>query len=135
MDGGCSGACALALVHSDACAPLDVRDWEAHHLADPQACGIGSSHQQGAVLGMPGSGKEALEFLGTEHAGEPLAIGPGWQVELGHGPAEGLHIEEADRRGGDITYSRLTGVRPAGDGDRRESRQTLVDPGSSHNDD
>jgi hypothetical protein len=52
---------------------------------------------------MPSGTKQTLECLGTEHPGEPLAIGTGWQVELGQGPAEGLDVEEADRRGGNIT--------------------------------
>jgi hypothetical protein len=52
---------------------------------------------------MPGGSKQALKFLDAEHAGEPLAISAGWQVQVGHRPAEGLNIQEADRRGGDVT--------------------------------
>ena len=52
---------------------------------------------------MPSSTKKPLEFLGTEPPGEPLAIGTGWQVELGHGPTEGLDVEEAERRRRDVT--------------------------------
>jgi hypothetical protein len=52
---------------------------------------------------MPGGGTQAVEFLDAEHAGEPLAISAGWEMELAQWPAEGLHIQEAERRGGDVT--------------------------------
>ena len=94
---------ALALVDPDEHAfTLDIRDLEAHHFTDSQTRRI-RGHQEGAVLGMLGRGKEAMEFLDAEHAGESLAIGAGWQVQLGHWPAEGLDIQEADGRGGNIT--------------------------------
>jgi len=52
---------------------------------------------------MLGRGKEAVKFLDAEHTGEPLALGAGWEVQAGQGPAEGLDIQEADGGGGNIT--------------------------------
>jgi hypothetical protein len=81
---------------------LNICDLEAHHFTDPQARRI-RGHQEGAVLGMLGRGKEAVKFLDAEHTGEPLALGAGWEVKAGQGPAEGLDIQEADGCGGNIT--------------------------------
>jgi hypothetical protein len=52
---------------------------------------------------MLGRGKEAVKLLDAEHTGEPLALGAGWEVKAGQGPAEGLDLQEADGRGGNMT--------------------------------
>ena len=70
---------------------------------------------------MPGRGKEAVEFLDAEHPGEPWAISAGWRVAGAVGPSASRgsrHTRSGSPRRRRYMYSRPTGVRLKGDGDR-----------------
>jgi hypothetical protein len=80
---------------------LDIGAVEADHFTDAQASRVGR-HQESAVLGVAGGGQEPCNVADTEHLGEALGSGPGWEVQLQGYAVEGFNIEEADRGSGHV---------------------------------
>src|SRR5262249_19540629 len=94
----------LSLVDAGQNAPLiafHVGDFEAKDFPDAPA-GRVRRHQEGAVLGVAGAGKEPFHVVDTEHLGEALVRGPWREVQLQGGPVECFDVEEADGGGGHV---------------------------------